>query len=65
VSGLTRLMMEGQKDDGDKGTSRRENRRETWAPGLAANGAWPSACMGLTWTTVTNTAGRQRFHATL
>ena len=32
VSGLTRLMMEGQKD-GSAGGSRRENRRETWAPG--------------------------------
>ena len=32
VSGLTRLMMEGQKDGG-AGGSRRENRRETWAPG--------------------------------
>lgn len=35
VSGLTRLMMETSRDSSNPGGSRRENRRETWAPGAA------------------------------
>jgi len=39
VSGLTRLMMEGKKDEAGGAGGRRENRRETWAPGIAGGAA--------------------------
>ena len=34
VDGLTRLMLGAASEDKDKAKSRKENRRETWAPGL-------------------------------
>jgi len=37
VSGLTRLL-EGQKDATGSIDGRKENRRETWAPGLGGGG---------------------------
>ncbi|KAK9836595.1 hypothetical protein WJX74_004004 [Apatococcus lobatus] len=34
IDGLTRLMLEGAKQEGDEGSKpRKENRRETWCPG--------------------------------
>ncbi len=43
VSGLTRLMMEGKKDEAGGAGGRRENRRETWAPGIAGGAALNTA----------------------
>lgn len=43
VSGLTRLMMEGKKDEAGGAGGRRENRRETWAPGIAGGAALSTA----------------------
>ncbi len=32
---MTKLMLEGNKDESDDKENRKDNRRETWAPGLA------------------------------
>ena len=34
VDGLTRLMLGAASEDKEKARHRKENRRETWAPGL-------------------------------
>ncbi len=39
VDHMTKLMLEGNKDESDDKENRKGNRRETWAPGLAGTHA--------------------------
>ncbi len=38
---MTKLMLEGNKDESDDKENRKGNRRETWAPGLAGTHVLP------------------------
>lgn len=40
---MTKLMLEGNKDESDDKENRKGNRRETWAPGLAGTHVPPQS----------------------